>query len=294
MTDPQTLRDTIRHKWFEVCTPVFGTLSKVRDNGIWGPLNIAVQSINPIAGAASNFVTAIDLQSLILIIPEIEDFHTHKRKRVVLVYDDMERVSMHSAELLGVINEYCENQHFTSIISVNEEAFEAMQADGNTTYHMLREKIISAYIRHVPNYTAIINTLLYDSVWPSEEYAAYLCEHEDVVRDVFMSPSDDDAMHSFLTSSNRKYHNFRTLAKGLRCFQRIFAHIRKTGTEVPDSCLYSFLAYYIAAKSGICIDGKPKVGLSDDEIRQYYPKFSSDAITDAQRLWITDGIWNGI
>lgn len=291
MTDPQVLRDTIRHKWFDVCTPVFGTLSKVRDNGIWGPLNNAVQSINPIAGAAANFVTAVDLQSLIPIIPEIEDFRTHKKKRVVLVYDDMERVSMEPAKLLGVINEYCENQNFNSIISVNEEAFQAMLDSNDTTYHMLREKTISAYIRHIPDYAAIIKALIYDSTWTSPEYAEYLCDHVDLVSEVFMSPSEGPK-HSVLTSRNRKYHNFRTLAKGLRSFQRIYAHMKKSGMEIPDSCLYSFLAYYIAGKSGICIDGKPKVGLTDKEIKEYYPKFSSEAVTEAERVWISHGIWD--
>lgn len=291
MTDANTLRDTVRRRWFEVCTPLIGALSKVRDNGFWTQFNMALQALNPTAGAAAHLVAAIDLQNLVPILPEIDDFETLKKKRVVLIYDDMERVSMESTQLLGVINEYCENQHFNSIISVNEEAFEAMTAAGDTTYHMLREKTISAYIRHVPDYAAIINTIIYDSVWPSQEYGAYLCEHEDVIRDVFMPPADDPK-HSYLTGSNRKYHNFRTLAKGLRSFQRIYAHIKRSGKEVPDACLYSFLAYYIAAKSGICIDGKPKVNLSDDEIRQYYPRFSSDAITEVERAWIADGIWD--
>ena len=41
-------------------------------------------------------------------------------KEVILVFDDLERCRMSSADVLGVINDYCENQHYHTIIVANQ------------------------------------------------------------------------------------------------------------------------------------------------------------------------------
>lgn len=42
-------------------------------------------------------------------------------KTVVLVFDDLERSRLDAVDLLGAINDYCENQKFHTIIVANEE-----------------------------------------------------------------------------------------------------------------------------------------------------------------------------
>ena len=39
---------------------------------------------------------------------------------VILVFDDLERCRMSSVDVLGVINDYCENQHYHTIIVANQ------------------------------------------------------------------------------------------------------------------------------------------------------------------------------
>lgn len=41
-------------------------------------------------------------------------------KKVILVFDDLERTNIPCADLLGCINDYCENQNFNTIIIANE------------------------------------------------------------------------------------------------------------------------------------------------------------------------------
>ena len=47
-------------------------------------------------------------------------------KKVILVFDDLERTNISCTDLLGCINDYCENQSFNTIIVANEEKIKDM------------------------------------------------------------------------------------------------------------------------------------------------------------------------
>ena len=61
---------------------------------------------------------------------------------------------------------------------------------------------------------------------------------------------------------------------------------------LPDSHLYSFLAYYLAAKSGIRKGGELVLECTESDLSQFYPGFSQDALTNIEREWIKTGIWD--
>ena len=42
-------------------------------------------------------------------------------KKVILVFDDLERCCMNISDVLGIINDYCENQKYHTIIVANQE-----------------------------------------------------------------------------------------------------------------------------------------------------------------------------
>lgn len=66
----------------------------------------------------------------------------------------------------------------------------------------------------------------------------------------------------------------------------------KNGKGIPDAHLYSFLALFLASKSGIYKGGELTLDFDDSDIMKAYPKYSPDDITDAERYWITTGIWD--
>ena len=293
MNDPKVLQDNVRQKWFEACLPVLGSLRKVREKtgGLWAALNGVVRVMNPIAGSAGDIMTSVNALDLVPIRSEVEDIRTHTKKRVVLVYDDLERSSMDPLELLGVINDYCENRNFNTIISANEEFFRRKMKIDDATYHMLREKTVSQQIYNIPDYSSIVHSIISGRTWPSPEYAEYLALHEDLILDAFIS--DDDVTAKGIPSGNIcRCHNFRSLTKGLQNFYRIYYHMSSQRLGVPDGCLYSFLTYYLAYKSGIFRDGKHTLEFDDKDIRQLYPKYSPELMTDAEREWIECGIWD--
>ena len=291
MNDAKALRDAVRRKWFDVCMPFIGALQKARERGVFTAISKMLMGVNPVAGGTAGIVVSADMRDFIPIKPEIEDIKTHKKKRVVLVYDDLERSKMGLTEALGVINDFCENQKFNSIISLNGESLKPIVEHELESYHMLKEKTTSQVLYHVPAYSEIIHSIISGREWPSPEYGEFLLSHEDLIRDVFISDNEVLDMTS-LVKGNRKNHNFRTLTKGMQSFHRIYHHITESGKEVTDSRLYSFLAYYLVANSGFIRDGKHILKFEDKDIKEFYPKYSAKEVTAAERTWITTGIWD--
>ena len=194
-------------------------------------------------------------------------------------------------EALGVVNDFCENQKFNSIISLNGESLKPIVEHELESYHMLKEKTISQVLFHVPDYGKVIHAIISGREWPSPEYGEYLLSKEDLIREVFIS-DDEVSDTTSLIQGNRKNHNFRTLTKGVQCFYRIYYHLIESGKEITDSRLYSFLAYYIVANSGFIRDGKHIMKFEDKDIKEYYPKYSVKEVTRAMRTWIITGIWD--
>lgn len=291
MTSASMLRETVRRRWFEVCMPLIGALQKAQDEGVFRAFINALGRFNPLAGGAASVVVSTNMQDLIPIKPEIEDLVTHQSKIVVLIYDDLERAKMDFPEVLGVVNDYCENQGFNSIISVNEESLKPELEQDLTTYHLLKEKTISQVLYHIPDYGEVIHKIIDENSWQSPEYKEYLLSKEELIRNIFISDEEAEDVTS-LVQENRRNHNFRTLTKGLQSFYRIFHHMNENGIEITDAHLASFFAYYLFAKSGVMKDGKPILSFGDKDISEYYPQYSAEAMADAEREWIKTGIWH--
>lgn len=293
IADAAMLRSTVRQNWFEACTPMLGKLHKAKEKGggFLAAFNTALHAFNPLAGTAADVMVSMNMMDVLPIKAELEDPKTLEKKRVILVYDDLERVKMDPVELMGLINDYCENQGFnTIIISESDEVLERMMSD-ETTYHMLREKTISRSLRYIPDFTTILRNILRERAWPSAEYADYLSAHEALILDVFASDYDLP-VKLLLTQEDGKYHNLRSLTKGLESFYRIYYHMQEAGIPISDKHFFSFLAYYLAAKSGLRKGGKLNLEFDDSDLEKFYPGYSQDALTDMEREWIKTGIWD--
>ena len=104
MSDVKTLRNTVRNRWFEVCMPFLGALQKAKDRGLFTAISRMLTGVNPVAGGTAGIVVSADMRDFIPIKPEIEDFKTQVKKRVVLVYDDLERSKMGLTEAEAVMD----------------------------------------------------------------------------------------------------------------------------------------------------------------------------------------------
>ena len=78
----------------------------------------------------------------------------------------------------------------------------------------------------------------------------------------------------------------------MESFYRIYYHMQEAEVALPDSHLYSFLAYYLAAKSGLRKGGELVLEFDDSDLARFYPGYSQDALTDMEKEWIQTGIWD--
>ena len=129
---------------------------------------------------------------------------------VVLVFDDLERCNMCSSDVLGVINEYCENRKFHTIIVANQEKLLSREPsekvsgeicissleDGKSAdnkkkltfsldklpqsfpekipYQDIKEKIIHRTVYYSPDYVKIVNNVIDNAKYPDDKYKSFV------------------------------------------------------------------------------------------------------------------------
>ena len=115
---------------------VFGTIKEVLPEN-WQKKGEVVSSI-------------MDLVNFVPISNRMSD------KKVILVFDDLERSNISCTDLLGCINDYCENQDFNTIIIANEGKIKD-SSKNELSYHEIKEKIVQRVIHFVPDYEEIVS-----------------------------------------------------------------------------------------------------------------------------------------
>lgn len=183
ITSIEEIHKSVREKWLEAYYES-KNISNVAEKIQKGKEIIAkVEGLPDIIKgvAATNWTSFIEIKE------KIGD------KSVVLVFDDLERCCLNSVDVLGGINDYCENQKFHTIVIANQEKMctniEEHQinaeievkdeqekkidkcerkkldlkicvppktAPGAISYSEIKEKIIQRTVKYIPDYKSII------------------------------------------------------------------------------------------------------------------------------------------
>ena len=294
MSSVEELRKAVKEKWVSACSPILGRIVKNKENanrnsGLVTALNAILKGVNPVAGNAADLMVSLNVLDMVTVEPEIEDVHTMEKKRAVLVFDDLERSKLDPVEAMGAINEYCENQHFNTIIVTNEAYLIHTMKDDTLLYHMLKGKTVSRTVFYVPDYDAILGNIIEKRAWSSEQYKEYLKEKKDDILNLFSSGGTEPGRS---LQGSAKSHNLLVLTSALEDFYRIYVHLRESGVQNPDPWLNAFLAYALSRKSGIFREGNLYFDSPDSEIQQLYPMFSPEYLFESIRQWIAYGIWD--
>lgn len=122
------LRVEVKKKWLEKASEfdkLNGTkFSKVADSyrKIYGTIKERLpenwQKKGEVVSSIMDLVNFVPISNRMYGMNEMHEMH---EKKVILVFDDLERTNIPCADLLGCINDYCENQNFNTIIVANEE-----------------------------------------------------------------------------------------------------------------------------------------------------------------------------
>lgn len=167
-------------------------------------------------------------------------------KKVVLIFDDLERANISTSDLLGCINDYCENLHINTIVVANEEKIKSTGND-KIKYDEIKEKIIQRTVRYSPDFSSVISNVVDAMVCGaesgSETYKEFLRNNEDAISAIFSGSSIEgiplDQLVSYQYSGNsreelenekekirellkQRPHNIRSLKCALQDFKRIY------------------------------------------------------------------------
>lgn len=214
------LHDAIKKQWLYSLTPLLSKLSSHPDQIEKGhsfvkALNSILMTIYPQAG---NFSSAM-LNSLDYIVatPVVEDHITKKEKRVVLVFDDVDRTRLNRTELLGCINDYCENQRFNTILIANREYFMNPDQEMEDFIRAAKEKTVAYTVLNRPDFGKIVHAVLEGLNWRTEEYTEFLKEHEQAILELFASEPESFSIHE-TDRALIKNHSIRSLITSLESF----------------------------------------------------------------------------
>lgn len=255
-------------------------------------VHFAAEMAKKIPGADK--VLALNLSECMPIEASIAD------KKVILVFDDLERSTVDEVAVLGCINEYCENKHIKTIIVANEEKIleknfgQEVDANQETSfnktmhtdtavkikYSEIKEKIVVRTIKNIPDYKSIFTEIITDYNTQNEEYKNFLIENKMCLVNVFTSGS---------------IANIRSIKCAIQDFQRVFIELRKKGIE-DDLPIYfqTFVAYTLLIKTGR-IPKSERYGylFCDSEIEKEYPGYYVRRyMLPGVREWLTEGKWN--
>ncbi len=256
-----------------------------------------------------NSILSVNIIDFISIAPVIED------KKVILVFDDLERANMPKGDLLGCINDYCENQHFNTIVVANEEKINNV-AIGEIPYEEIKEKIIQRTVCHIPDYTEIMKEIITEMSCRNINYKNLLQDNVENITTIFSGTTVDGvSLDSLAATQDRKYgsreekeqdeqkrssilkkrpHNIRSIKCALQDFERVYDRMSKEQINCNEKWLCSYLAYVMAFRAGL-LEENERYGtlLSDGNLSILYPGFyNSKYILQSVIRWIRTGEWN--
>lgn len=235
-------------------------------------------------------------------------------KKVVLIFDDLERANISTTDLLGCINDYCENLGFSTIVVTNEEKISGDNGE-RIKYNEIKEKIIQRTIHHLPEYKVIVDSVIDNMQFKAESYKELIKKYSKDIIVIFSGTTTDgkslDEFTEFCTKGRnhqdietenqrirelleKRPHNIRSLKCALQDFFRVYELLVKY--EVPDihKWLFSFITYVFSCRAGL-VHKDERYGweMSENNICKLYPGYYNNKyISGGIKSWIREGEWN--
>lgn len=141
-------------------------------------------------------------------------------KKLVLVFDDLERCTLDEIAVLGCINEYCENKQIKTIIVANEEKIierkDIKEEKKQIHYSEIKEKIVIRTIKNIPDFEKIFEQIIQEYKSENEMYKKFLKENLEILKDLFVKGD---------------IQNIRSIKCAIQDFERIYVILKDKGVE---------------------------------------------------------------
>ena len=170
------------------------------------------------------------------------------KRKFVLVFDDLERCKINMIDLLGAINEYCENRNIKTIILADESKILSNEASlkkvtwkedekekeisiteqQKTVYNYseFKEKVIFQKIGFEASID-IVDKMIDNYAESVKGYKEFIKNNTDLIKQVFVESGSD---------------NLRSIKKIITDFERVYSAMKKVGVpnEFTPKILYGF------------------------------------------------------
>lgn len=291
----EAINCAVKKQWITDCTSVFsGIQNHKRAIKAGKTIFSGVATFVPYLKDVKDSVLSIDPLDYVTIKPEVGA--SDDKKKVVLVFDDLERSKLDTTDILGAINEYCENQHFNTIIVANEEKINRSNDENNhISYDTIKEKIVERTIRLDPDYDSIVDSIVDEKDWDDSSYTAFLKNNKSIIKSIFSTEIRNAAENKRKENNSskiKKPRNIRSLKCALQDFHRVYDVLVQASLTDLNQYLYSFLAYYMAEKAGIAKEGNYGYLFTDEPVKQVFPGFKKQNLFITVRNWIHHGVWD--
>ncbi len=194
-------------------------------------------------------------------------------KKLVIVFDDFERCKIDRIELMGALNDYCENKEIKIVIVADEEHI------NDEEYSEFKEKLISRTIRLDPDYEAIIDSIIRHYKETEIGYVNFLKANIDYIHGIFVDSGTQ---------------NFRSLKSFLLDYERVYAAWRDSGvsTKYQAKAFYAFGAITFAVKAGEYEISEYGDLFPDAKFKDKYHEWSGSHKLVSLRDWAVEGTWD--
>lgn len=237
------------------CTKLIADLDiKTSVSGKEISLNTVLGAVQSLASVWDNFVQ----------IPSMED-----NKKIILIFDDLERCPMDMEELLGAINAYVEGSEIKTILIANEDYIKEKEKK-DKTYTTMKEKLVCRTVRYEPDSTVIVRSIIDNHRTNDQNYTLFL-------------KSQKDALEQFL----KNHKNIRTLKSTIQDFERFYKII--ASEEIDKKYYHEILSHYLSITTAYTRNG------SDEKQTKDHSEALLNTISlnyDAMKLWKEKGIWD--
>lgn len=241
ISSAEGMHNAIKHEWVKAYYKIKG-INRIAK--IFGKSKTIIKKFDFIPGWIKN-ITNIDATVFLSINKKING------KSIILVFDDLERCQMSTVDVLGVINDYCENQKYHTIIVANQDKIKTKldtivvdaeiqtepsqknretlkktkatlsiskslnMAENEISYTEIKEKVILRTVKYSPNYSAIIHDVIAKMKFSDVEYKTFVESCEKRLFEIFASDRDD---YEYIDNrkSNKETTLFRNLPHNIR------------------------------------------------------------------------------
>lgn len=306
VTSIDEIKAEVQKKWLDECINSIDNTGKLTS-----ALNKYVKSLKDVAKNVNEFmpdpvknivngVFSINALDFVKIENEIGN------KKVVLIFDDLERACISTTDLLGCINDYCENLGFSTIIVANEDKIK--KGDGNNIeYNEIKEKIVQRTVQHHPEYRSVVTSVIKNMKFESDLYKSFLEEYIDEIITIVSGKtmngkSLNDFVEKCTKGSNQEIedenkriqellknrpHNIRSLKCALQDFERVYDLLLEYDIPEKNKWLFSFIVFIFSARADLVNRD------AENNVSILYPGYyNSKYMINGIKTWIIDGKWD--